>query len=375
MRWCKKCVYPEIAVDFTFDENGICSGCSTKEEIKNIDWDKTLEELKSLVESYRSKNGDNYDCIIPVSGGKDSYFQTYFVKEILKLNPLLVTYNGHNYLDVGLENLKNMREAFDCDHYFFTPGLNVVKKLNRLGFKLTGDNNWHCHAGISTIPNIVAVKFKIPLLIWGEHSSYMNGKNFLTEKIEWTKRSRDEQDLRGYKIEDFIEPSEGLKKNQLLFLEYPSNNEINSVGLRGIYLGNYVKWSGNYNHEIAKKFGFKDSDKPFQRTYNRHSNLDDKYENGLHDYLKFIKFGYGRATDHASKDIRLGKISREEGVELVKKYDSVIPDDLYEWLDFVEMKEEEFWNICDTFRSKKIWRKKNNVWIKDNIWEENKHNV
>jgi N-acetyl sugar amidotransferase len=372
MNWCKRCVYPEVAVDFSFNDEGICSGCLNKDEIKNIDWDKKIVDLKNLVEVYRSKDGSNYDCIIPVSGGKDSYFQTYFVKEILKLNPLLVTYNGNNYLDVGLKNLKNMREVFDCDHYFFTPGLETTKKLNRLGFKLTGDNNWHCHAGISTLPIIVATKFKVQLLIWGEHSSYLNGKNFISDNVEWTKRQRDEQDLRGFKIEDFIEETEKLTKKQLLFLQYPSDEEINSIGVRGIYLGNYVKWDGNNNYQIAKKYGFKIAEKPFQRTYNLHSNLDDMYENGLHDYLKFIKLGYGRATDHASKDIRLGKMTRDEGVEMVKKYDSVIPDDLYYWLDYVKMTEKEFWNICDTFRDPRVWTKKNNEWIKKNIWEEKK---
>lgn len=373
MRWCKKCVYPEVAVDFSFDDDGVCSGCLNKDEIKEIDWDKKLIDLKNLVEPYKSKDGSNYDCIIPVSGGKDSYFQTYFVKEILKLNPLLVTYNTHNYLDVGLENLKNMREAFDCDHYFFTPGLKTIIKLNRLGFKLTGDNNWHCHAGICTLPIIVATKHKVPLMIWGEHSSYLNGKNFISDNVEWTKRHRDEQDLRGFKVEDFIEESEGLEKRQLTFLQYPSDEEINSIGVRGIYLGNYVKWDGNYNYKIAEKYGFKKADKPFQRTYNLHSNLDDRYENGLHDYLKFIKLGYGRATDHASKDIRLGKMTRNEGIQMVKKYDSVVPDDLYYWLDYVKMKEKDFWDICDTFRDKRVWTKKNDVWVKENIWEENKN--
>ena len=112
MRWCKKCVYPEVAVDFTFDDQGVCSGCLSKSDTKNIDWDKEWKDLVKLVEKYKSKDSSNYDCIIPVSGGKDSYFQTYIVKEKLKLNPLLVTYNGHNYLDIALENLKNMREKF-----------------------------------------------------------------------------------------------------------------------------------------------------------------------------------------------------------------------------------------------------------------------
>tara|TARA_B100000035_G_C21030934_1_gene568419 strand:+ start:206 stop:1336 length:1131 start_codon:yes stop_codon:yes gene_type:complete len=375
MRWCKKCVYPEVAVDFTFDDQGVCSGCLSKSDTKNIDWDKEWKDLVKLVEKYKSKDSSNYDCIIPVSGGKDSYFQTYIVKEKLKLNPLLVTYNGHNYLDIALENLKNMREIFGCDHYFFTPSRDVIIKMNRLGFKLTGDMNWHNHAGIVTVPIIVAAKFKIPLIIWGEHTLDINGKNFLSEKIEFTKRERDESFLRGYQIKDFIEKTEKLTRKDLQWLQYPSDEEIKEVGVRGIYLGNYLKWDGNHNFEIAKKFGFQIPEEPFQRTYRRASNLDDRYENGVHDYLKYVKFGYGRATDHASRDIRLGKLTRKEGIEMVKKYDHVISDDLYHWLDYVKMSEKDFWEHCDTLRDKRVWRKENDVWVKDNIWDEWKKNA
>ncbi len=369
MKYCSKCCYPEVAVDFTFDEEGVCSGCLSKNEIREINWEKEFIELKELTFKYKSTDQSNYDCIIPVSGGKDSYFQTYIIKEKLKLNPLLVTYNGHNFTDVALENLKNMREVFGCDHYFFNPSQKTIIKLNRLGFKLVGDMNWHNHTGICTVPIIVAAKFNVPLIIWGEHALDVNGKNFLSEKVEFTKRERDENPMRGLKIEDFIENTEKLEKKDLLFLKYPSDEEIKKVGVRGIYLGNYVKWDGNNNYEIAKKFGFKIPDTPFQRTYRRFSNLDDRYENGVHDYLKYIKFGYGRATDHASRDIRLGLMTREEGIRMVKKYDHVISDDLYHWLNYVNMSEEEFWSHTDTLRDKRVWRKEGNKWVKDNIWD------
>jgi len=370
MKWCKECVYPNIAVDFAFSDEGICSGCLAKKDSKKVDWDEALGELKQITDKYRSKDESNYDCIIPVSGGKDSYFQTYIAKKKLNLNPLLVTYNGHNYLDEGLENLQNMREVFGVDHYFFTPSKETIVKMNRLGFKLAGDMNWHNHAGICTVPIIVAVKFNIPLILWGEHSQDINGKNFISEKIEFTKRERDESFLRGYKLEDFLENTEKLKKKNLLWLKYPSDKEITEAGVRGIFIGNYVYWDGNNNFEVAKKFGFKESRKPFQRTYRKFSNLDDRYENGAHDYLKFIKFGYGRATDHVSRDIRLGKINRKEGIELVKKYDHVIPDDLYHWLEYTGVSRKEFEKHCDTLRDKRVWRIEGSKWVKDNIWDD-----
>ena len=368
MRWCKKCVYPENAVDFTFNEEGICSGCISKSEIKEINWDQKFSEIKNIFNQYQNKN--NYDCIIPVSGGKDSYFQTHFVKKILKLNPLLVTYNSHNFPEIGLKNLKNMREQFDCDHYFFTPGLDTTIKMNRLGFKLTGDPNWHLHAGIGTLPFIVSVKFNIPLILWGEHALDLNGKNFISDQVEWTKRMRDEVCLRNFKIDEFVEDTEKIKIEQLNYLKYPSDEDLKKTGTRGIFLGNYVNWDGNKNYELAKKYGFKIPSEPFQRTYRRISNLDDRYENGVHDLLKYVKFGYGRATDHASRDIRLDKMTRNEGIKMVKKYDHIVSDDLYHWLDYVSMKEEEFWKIADTFRQKNVWKKSKGKWIKENIWDE-----
>ncbi len=373
MKWCKKCVYPESSVNISFDVDGVCSGCSVGTEKTVIDWDARFEIFKEICFEHRSKDKKNYDCVIPVSGGKDSYYQTYIIKEVLGLNPLLVTYNGHNYLDVGRDNLDNMIDTFGCDHIFFTPSKKAIKKLNRLGLKLTGDMNWQNHAGICTTPIIAAAKYNIPLIIWGEHSLDLTGQNSLYDLVEFTARERKESWLRGFDWDDFIEDTEKLTEQDFLWCKYPSDQEIMDSGLRGIFLGNFVNWDGNHNYQIAKKYGFKESPVPFQRTYRTISNLDDRYENGVHDLLKYIKFGYGRTTDHVSRDIRLGHMSREEGIQKVRQYDSVVSDDLYHWLEYVGMSEEEFWAIADTFRDPRVWRKEDGAWVKDNIWDEIKN--
>ena len=138
---------------------------------------------------------------------------------------------------------------------------------------------------------------------------------------------------------------------------FPSDEEINNLGVRGIYIGNYVKWNGLSNYKLAKNLVLKFR-KKFQRTYRQYSNIDDRYENGLHDYLKFIKFGYGRATDHASRDIRNGLMTRNQGIKMVKKYDSVIPDDLYYWLKYVNISEKLFWKHCDKIRDPEFGKRK-----------------
>ena len=160
-----------------------------------------------------------------------------------------------------------------------------------------------------------------------------------------------------------------IKKVKLGF-KFPSDKDIKDIGVRGIYIANYVEWSGNHNAKIAKQYGFKESNVKFERTYRTISNLDDMHENGIHDYMKFIKFGYGRATDHVNKDIREGTMTREEGIEIVKQMDAIKPKDLDRWLKYTNMTEKEFDRIADTFRDKRVWVKdKDKKWIKDNIWD------
>ncbi len=370
MQYCTKCVYPAMsAVALEFDERGVCSGCRVSEQKPDIDWNERAEWLQELVDEYRSVDGSNYDCMIPVSGGKDSWFQTYYVTQILKLKPLLVTYHGNNYMDVGLRNLKKMRETFGVDHIFFSPNVDTLKKLNRVCLKKMGDMNWHAHCGIFTYPVQMAVKLNIPLIIWGEHGFLDLGGMFsLNDLIEMTAKFRLEHAQRGYDWFDMV-GEEGLTPQDLLWARYPSDEELEQVGIRGIYLGNFVPWDANSQTKKMKELGFEESPEPFERTYRNMSNLDDMHENGMHDYLKFIKFGYGRCSDHVCKDIRLGAMTREEGVERVRKMDHVKSKDLLRWLEYVGMSEDEFDEIADTFRDSRVWTKNSkDEWEKDNLW-------
>jgi hypothetical protein len=166
------------------------------------------------------------------------------------------------------------------------------------------------------------------------------------------------------------ELKEGLAAKDLLWAQYPSDDEIVSVGVRGIYLGNYVDWDGHKNAELmTKKYGWQPAQRPFERTYRRISNLDDMHENGIHDYLKFVKFGYGRGSDHSCKDIRAGRMTRDEGIAMVRKYDHVKPRrDLERWLSYVQMSEQEFDVTCDRFRDPRVWEIVDGEWVKENIW-------
>jgi N-acetyl sugar amidotransferase len=382
MRYCSCCVYPAIAATpLTFDENDVCSGCRVALQKDKIDWRERRHLLRDITNEYRSTN--NYDILIPISGGKDSYYQTHVAVHELGLKPLLVTYHGNNYLPEGEQNLQRMREVFDCDHVTVKPGVDTLIKMNRLGFKVQGDMNWHNHCGIFTVPIQVAVRYKVPLILWGEHGFMdLGGMYSYNDFVEFTAKYRLEHALRGYDWHDFTDEGleklghpewkEGLRTKDLLWAQYPADEEIDVVGVRGLYLSNFVPWDANEHVKLVmEKYQWMPARQPFERTYRMFSNLDDIHENGIHDYLKFIKLGYGRGSDHSCKDIRGGLMTREQGIEMVRKYDHVKPlRDLKRWLEYVSMTEEEFDAICDTFRDKRVWRIESGQWVKDTIWGE-----
>jgi imidazoleglycerol phosphate synthase cyclase subunit len=374
IRWCTRCVYPSIsAAPMEFDDSGVCTGCQMadmKSEISADEWDRRRDLLVGILEQNRSRDGSRHDCVIPVSGGKDSWFQTHVIKNELGFNPLLVTYNGNNWTDVGWKNVHLMKEVFGVDHLFYSPSVDLLKRLNRQAFWIMGDMNWHAHVGITTLPVATAARFDIPLVIWGEHGYLdLSGQFSLDDFPEMSYRDRLEHFARGFEWNYFV-GREGISAQDMGAWKYPSDSRIFELGLRGIYLGNYVYWEANeHTQMVIDKYGFQVNDEPFDRTYRLMSNLDDMHENGVHDYLKYIKFGYGRCTDHACKDIRAGRMTRDEAIELVKRYDHVKPRDLQRWLDYVGMSEDDFDAFADTFRDPRVWRVEDGSWVKDNLWD------
>ena len=367
-------MYPQSSVNLELVD-GVCSACKTAEVFEKAEpsfWEQRKVLFEAIVNNVKSNpsRNMNYDCIIPVSGGKDSYYQAHLIAKSYGLKPLLVTYHGNNYLPEGDINRDRMRQVFDADHLVFGPSVEVLKKLNRIAFKKMGDMNWHAHCGIFTYPIRMSVALNIPLVIWGEIAWDISGMFHPDDFVEFSARTRHEHGLRGFEWDSMLnDPDDPLTEQDLLWAKYPSDSEILQVGSRGIYIGNFFKWEPNkHTKDMIRLYGWKPSEKPFQRTYRLASNLDDRYENGIHDLLKFIKFGYGRASDHASKDIRSGLMSREKGIEMVQKYDHVIPEDLEYWLNYTKITVEDFWKTADTFRDPRVWWIDNGEWHKFNIW-------
>lgn len=374
--YCKSCVYPSISASpMEFDDEGVCMGCRTsveKVEIPQSEWDRREKILRKIIEDAHGRGRSEYDCIIPVSGGKDSYYQAHYVKNVLGYNPLLVTYYSSNFSEAGDRNLFSMKEKLDCDHIIIFPNVSLLKKLNKLSFMIMGDMNWHIHIGVSTAVHQIAVEKGIPLVVWGEHGyADLSGQFAMNDFVEYTYRNRLEHLGRCYDWNYFV-GLDGITERDMGLWKYPSDQDVFDLNLQGIYLGNFIYWEANEHTALMKKlYGWEQSDKPFERTYRTISNVDDIYENGAHDYLKYIKFGYGRCTDHACKDIRGGYLSRGQAIDLVRKHDPVKSWDVAHWCDYVGMSMEEFDAIADTFRDPRVWRRdEDGNWVKDYLWDE-----
>lgn len=375
MKYCLRCCYPANAKpDIIFDEQGVCSGCRLIESRPVVDWAERRRWLEELLAEHKARartEGRVYDCIIPVSGGKDSTFQVHLIREVYGMNPLLVTYNHGFNTRLGIRNLTNIVKQFNCDLLRFTSNPESVRKISAYMLRKVGDITWHYHAGIMTFPIQAAVRYKIPLMIWGEEGfSELVGMHNQDDMVEFTKKKRQEHSMRGFEPEDIVHQSGGqIMPRDVAPFYYPSDEEIEAVGLRGIYLSNYLPWNARQQTDLMiEKYGFETAQKR-DRTFNLNDKLDDLHANGTHDYLKYLKFGYGRCTDDASTEIRHGRMTREQGIELVRQYDHVRPKDLDVYLRFVSLSEEAFLATVESMRDRSIWEKgPDGQWrVKDHI--------
>ncbi len=381
MKYCARCMYPENARPTIImdEEDGICSGCKYHESREKIEisWnerEKIFEKMMYEAKKMAKERGNLYDCIVPVSGGKDSHFQVYILKEKYLMNPLLVTFNHCFNSESGLRNLENLVEKSGCDLVRLTANPTSVKKISRFMLETIGDLTWHYHAGIMTLPFKVAVEKNIPFIIWGEHGfAELTGLVSLEDFVEFTKWKRREHDMRGFEPEDVISKSEGkIAMEDLYPYIYPSDGEIERVGVRGIYMSNFFYWDAKNQAELMmKEWDFSPVTYRRDRTFNLFAKIDD-HANDVHDYLKFLKFGYGRATDDASIEIRHGRMTREEGIEMVRQYDSAEPSTLQTYLEFLGISKEKFHELVEPGRDSGIWEKVKGEWkMKDSVANHN----
>lgn len=360
MQYCTRCLYPSNhPYGLIFDEFGVCSGCRVHEEKDSLDWDERFKILKQIIyENKKNKNSKSFDCIVPVYGGGDSYFIVHVVKNILELNPLLVHYNSEFNTKVGIRNLANLATVFDCDMVSSTLSPSLLKRITIASLNKYGNMYWQVLAGKLTFPVQVAVKYKIPLIIWGVHPwSDQNGMYQHINEVEMTERCRKEHGLSGISAEDLV-GEENLTRTDMQSFVYPYDNEIEAVGVRGLYLSNYLRWDSKKQHEkMIDLYGYETSLQ--QRTFNTYEDVHCFHSAGIHDYMKYLKLGYGKITDHASREIRLKRMTREEGIKYVNNLKQIEPEDINIFLNWLEMPKNEFYNYFFEKRDNRIWQKNN----------------
>jgi N-acetyl sugar amidotransferase len=362
LTYCKHCVMPDTKPDLFLDEEGVCNACRSYEKRVEVDWDARKQELLQVLEKYRRRDGSNWDCIVPVSGGKDSTYQVVRMLQ-LGLNPLCVTSTTCDLSSLGRLNIENLKHL-GVDYVEMSPNPLVRAKLNRIGLTQVGDISWPEHVGIFTIPVRAAVQFNVPLIVWGENSqneyggpAAAAGNNVLNRR--WLEEFGG---LLGLRVADLV-GLEGIESKHLICYTYPSDEELARVGVTGLFLGHYLPWDGLANTLIAQSNGFATYDKVVEGSMVNYENLDN-HQTGIHDYFKFLKFGFGRATDLACLHIRRGRLTRQDGMEAVRRLDGLFPWEylgkpLDEILRPLEMSVDDFVAICDQFTNKRIFKRDN----------------
>ena len=358
LTYCKNCLYPNTKPHLFINSEGICNACTSVANKKKINWKKREDEFKKLILNYKNSQ-NNHDCVIPVSGGKDSTYQVVKALEY-GLNPLCVTATTDSLTEIGRKNIENIKN-FGVDYIEVTLNPVVRKKINKFCLETIGDISWPEHVAIFTLPIRVAIQNNIKLIIWGENSQTEYGGPDLDAK----KNVLDHNWLQEFggmgalRVDD-LTIVDGLNEKNLILYQYPDISLLNKSEIKGIFLGYYFDWDSTENKEIAEKNGFISWHKKIEGSYFEFENLDN-YQTGIHDYFCFLKFGYGRASAQLSMEIRRNKIKRENALEFVRKNEGKFPvsyldKPLKEILSEIDLTMDEFIQICDKFTNKKIFK-------------------
>lgn len=344
LRYCARCCMPETNEGMAFDEMGICKACRSSEEKMRIDWARRQESLRHILDEAKQNSGNNYDCVVPISGGKDSAFQLHLLVKVFGMTPLAVTFSHNWFTETGKQNLWNILDKLEVDHMMYTPNRGLVNKLARRLLPMIGDSCWHCHAGVWSYPFHVAVKFGIPLIIYGESPAEFSGRT-----TYWEQEMKSDKDfvkvglLNSIKVSPDRMIGDGISRKDLNLFFPPSAAELEAAGIYGLFLGDFVFWDHERQTEfLVQEYGWKED--KVEGSYKWYKSVECRMA-GVHDYAKYIKRGFGRGTDFASQDVRAGLMNRDEAFELAGKIDAERPGELDYYLGITGYTEEQFYEI------------------------------
>lgn len=347
MDHCAKCIVPETVDTIQFDHDGVCGVCRQIEfKDAKIDWVDRRRQLDALVSEYRGKG--QYDCIVPFSGGKDSTFQLWYVVTQLGLKPLVVRFNHWGYRPLVEENNTRTFKKLGVDVIEFTPNWHVVRELMLESFKRRGDFCWHCHTGIYAGVTHMAVRFETPLIMWGESTAEYHSWYTYEEMEEVDEKRFNRLMNLGMTAEDMYEFLQGrVSKRDLWMFSYPTRQELVRIRCRSICLGSYIKWdTKNHVEIIQRELGWKGQQTEGVPPEYSYEKIECTFQ-GMRDYAKFVKRGYGRTNHLASIDIRNQRLTREEGLKLEAEYDGKRPASMDWFLKILDLTEEDFYEILE----------------------------
>ena len=372
--WCKKCVMSNQRPRIIFDEYGICSGCRNSEKKEKIDWNLREKKLKALLKQHKSKN-NNFDVIVPSSGGKDSVYVAHMLKYKYGMKPLTVTWSPLQYTKIGTRNFyKKINNGFS--NLLFTPNGKVHKLLARLSLEELGDAFHVFVLGQISYAFHIAKMMNIKLVFFGENGEleYAADPKGIDRPFkpveEWSDQHFKGSTLKellnkGLEVKDYLKKNkEEILNEDLSFYEPLSIDEMSSSGIEGKYFFSYYqKWNPQENYYYAAKyFDFEANSERSEGTYSKYASLDDRMD-GFHYYMRYIKFGLGRCVEDASHEIRDKNINREEGLLLARKFDGNFPNKYFnDFLSYLNINHTEFTEIEDSWRLDHIWKKEGNQW-------------
>jgi N-acetyl sugar amidotransferase len=347
MKRCTRCLTKETVDTITYDEFGVCSVCRQVEFKKEkIDWDDRMQQLQGLVAEYRDKG--LYDCIVPYSGGKDSVFQLWYIVTQLKLRPLVVRYNHWGYRPLVEENNTHVFKQLGVDVVEFSTSFHVVRETMLESLKRRGDFCWHCHTGIYAGVMHFAVRFETPLIFWGESTAEYHSWYTFEEMEEVDEKRFNRLMNQGITADDMYEFLGGrVARRDLWMFDYPKRKDLLKLKVRSICLGNYIEWDTKSNVEIIKReLGWKGQAVEGVPAAYDYEKIECTFQ-GMRDYAKFVKRGYGRANHLLSIDIRNGRMDRDTALAIEAEVDGKRPASIDWFLSILQISEAEFYTLLD----------------------------
>lgn len=368
MWYCKKCGMPDTRPGSIFDNEGVCQACRNYEKRKEINWDDRKKQLEKLCDKYRREDG-YYDCVIPVSGGKDSYFLVHTMKVTMGMNPLLITVGDpFTKTKAGLSNFRNLGDSFGCDHILFNLSIDLFRRVTRVAFEELGEPLKFVEAAIYTVPLKMAIKLGIPLVVFGENSAYEYGT---TDKETHSAADCILNIFKNIDV-DFWQ-KKGVNRKEINAVISPTEKELSRVKPEVIFMSYFCPWSSVKHLDVAKKYGFRD----LTHEWKREGCIEDFEQIDsiaymVHLWLKYPKFGFQRTSDIASRRVREGRLSLSQARKLIMEHDHKLDQRAMEdFIKFLGYTPKQFWDVVERFWNREIFQKVDNIWrLKNPIYTD-----